>query len=120
MAQISCEGETIVDLYAGIGYYTIPLLVKARAAKVSLFFRKTDSFSKVVACEWNRPASEALKINAKANGVFHKCCILEGDCRKCAPKDVADRVLLGLLPSSRGGWKTALASLKPEGETKRD
>lgn len=27
---------------------------------------------------------------------------------------VADRVSLGLLPSSQGGWQTALAALKPE------
>lgn len=32
-----------------------------------------------------------------------------------APRGVADRVLLGLLPSSRGGWVTALAALKPRG-----
>lgn len=27
---------------------------------------------------------------------------------------IADRVSLGLLPSSQGGWGTALAALKPE------
>ena len=27
---------------------------------------------------------------------------------------MADRVSLGLLPSSQGGWETALAALKPE------
>lgn len=32
-----------------------------------------------------------------------------------APQGVADRVLLGLLPSSKGGWATALAALKPQG-----
>ena len=32
--QVRCEGETVVDLYAGIGYFTLPLLVlhtRARA-----------------------------------------------------------------------------------------
>lgn len=34
MAKIPCEGEDIVDLYAGIGYYTLPLLVHAKASHV--------------------------------------------------------------------------------------
>lgn len=67
------------------------------------------------ACEWNRHAIKALKMNLKANGVESRCEILEGDCRKVAPKKQADRVLLGLLPTSRGGWKTAIEALKPNG-----
>ncbi len=31
----AAAGETVVDLFAGIGYYTLPLLAKAGAAKVS-------------------------------------------------------------------------------------
>lgn len=34
MGDLDCSGETIVDLYAGIGYYTLPLLCKAKAAMV--------------------------------------------------------------------------------------
>ena len=29
MGQLHCAGETVVDLYAGIGYYTLPFLCKA-------------------------------------------------------------------------------------------
>jgi len=29
MAKLQCCGETVVDLYAGIGYYTLPFLCKA-------------------------------------------------------------------------------------------
>ena len=29
MGRLQCPGETVVDLYAGIGYYTLPFLCKA-------------------------------------------------------------------------------------------
>jgi len=29
MGKLECCGETVVDLYAGIGYYTLPFLCKA-------------------------------------------------------------------------------------------
>jgi hypothetical protein len=35
MGRLSAAGETVVDLFAGIGYYTLPILVKAGAAKVA-------------------------------------------------------------------------------------
>lgn len=39
----AAAGETVVDLFAGIGYYTLPLLAKAGAAKVSPLIMKTSS-----------------------------------------------------------------------------
>lgn len=101
MGRMQCAGETVVDLYAGIGYYTLPFLCKAGAAHV-------------IACEWNPNAVEALHKNLQLNGVTDRCQVIEGDCTLTAPKGIADRVSLGLLPSSQGGWETALAALKPE------
>jgi len=49
-------GETVVDLYAGIGYYTVPLLARANAAFV-------------YACEWNPDAVHALRHNLKVRPV---------------------------------------------------
>lgn len=34
MGRMDCSGQTVVDLYTGIGYYTLPVLVSAGAAKV--------------------------------------------------------------------------------------
>lgn len=99
--KLACCGETVVDLYAGIGYYTLPFLCKAGAARV-------------IACEWNPNAIEALHRNLKLNGVADRCQVLEGDCITTAPKGLADRVSLGLLPSSQGGWATALEALKAD------
>lgn len=102
VATFRCQGETVVDLYAGIGYYTLPYLAHAGARHL-------------FACEWNPVACAALRRNLELNGVAGRCTVLEGDNRRTCPRAVADRVNLGLLPSSRGGWATAVAALKPAG-----
>ncbi|KAK9803237.1 hypothetical protein WJX73_008212 [Symbiochloris irregularis] len=102
MGQLQCGGEVVVDLFAGIGYYTLPILVHAGASFVH-------------ACEWNPAAQAALQKGLTANGVNGRCRVLAGDCRELAPKGVAHRVLLGLLPCSRTGWEAAVAALQPSG-----
>ncbi|GIY95922.1 tRNA wybutosine-synthesizing protein 2 homolog [Caerostris extrusa] len=102
IAQLSCKGETIVDLYAGIGYFTIPYLVHAKASLVH-------------ACEWNPHAVEALARNLRLNNVKDRCIINYGDNREVCPKGIADRVNLGLIPSSEKGWETACKALKSTG-----
>ena len=69
VAQFDCHGETVVDLYAGIGYFTLPYLVHARADLVH-------------ACEWNAKAVEGLKRGLVANGVAEKCVVHVGDCKQ--------------------------------------
>ena len=49
-------GETVVDLYAGIGYFTLPFLVHGKAAHVH-------------ACELNDNSVEALKKGLEANSI---------------------------------------------------
>ena len=66
VGNFDCHGETVVDLYAGIGYFVLPYLVHSKA-------------SLVYACEWNEHAIEALKRNLKLNGVDKQCVIYEGD-----------------------------------------
>ncbi|XP_061345502.1 tRNA wybutosine-synthesizing protein 2/3/4 isoform X2 [Gastrolobium bilobum] len=102
MARLDCKDEVIVDLFAGIGYFVLPFLVRAQAKLV-------------YACEWNPHAIEALQHNLQANSVADRCVILEGDNRITAPKNVADRVCLGLLPSSECSWVTAVRALRREG-----
>ena len=105
MGEVSSEGEVVVDLYAGIGYYTLPALVHGG--------------STAHACEWNPEAVKALRWGLEANGVGDRCTIHEGDNRIAAQSlgGVADRVFLGLLPSSEEGLETALDVLSPSGGT---
>ena len=103
----NAHGECIVDLYAGIGYYTIPYLVHAGAAIVH-------------ACEWNDNSVLALRHNLKSAGIHSdRCIIYHGDNRledtQAALAGKADRVSLGLLPSSIVGWPLAVNALKNTG-----
>ncbi|XP_047941787.1 tRNA wybutosine-synthesizing protein 2/3/4 isoform X1 [Salvia hispanica] len=102
MAHLDCRDQVVVDLFAGIGYFVLPFLVRANAKMV-------------YACEWNPHAIEALRRNLCANSVADRCVVLEGDNRVTAPKGVAHRVCLGLIPSSECSWETAVAALRDEG-----
>jgi hypothetical protein len=59
-----------------------------------------------------------LKYNIIDNKIEDKVQVLIGDCRILAKEhnlvNLVDRVSLGLLPSSEGGWKTAIRSLKQQ------
>ncbi|XP_013389560.1 tRNA wybutosine-synthesizing protein 2 homolog [Lingula anatina] len=101
VAHFHCEGETVVDLYAGTGYFTLPYLIHAKARLVH-------------ACEWNPDAADALRKNLHLNGVAERCIVHQGDNRLVCPKGVADRVNLGLIPSSEEGWPVACAALKSQ------
>ncbi|CAM9257433.1 unnamed protein product [Lampetra fluviatilis] len=101
LASLDCRGETIVDLYAGIGYLTLPLLVHAGAAVA-------------VACEWSPHAVAALRYNLERNGVAQRCTVHPADNQTLRERGFADRVLLGLLPSSRPAWALACSLLRPD------
>ena len=101
IGNIDMSGEIIVDAFAGIGYYTLPMLVRSNAEHV-------------YACEINPNSIQALQNGAKLNNVSKRLTILEGD-NLSTMKQVyamADRVHLGILPSSEKAWQSAINCLK--------
>ena len=104
IGNMDLKGETIIDCYAGIGYYTLPMLVRGGAELVH-------------ACELNQYSITALQWGAKANDVAERLIIHKGDNALTMPKleGIADRCHLGLLPSSQSVWKLAIACLKEKG-----
>lgn len=106
-STFNCKDQVVVDLYAGIGYYTVPFLLHG-GAKV------------VHACEWNSNSVSALRENLRvANISPERYAIYENDNEITAPLlvGVADRVSLGLIPSSVKGWPLAVQVLKSSGGT---
>ncbi len=86
--EIVRPGETVVDLFAGIGYFAIPAAGPGRAGRV-------------VAVEKNPLAFRYLTENARRNGVAERLTAVLGDNRTVAlPVVSADRIFLGYLPSA--------------------
>ncbi len=104
MGELDTKGEIIVDAYSGVGYYTLQFLVQGDAKHVH-------------ACEINPDSIEALRKGLERNNVANKCTIYEGDNRKTMKQlsGIADRVILGLIPSSMNTWGLAINCLKPTG-----
>ena len=81
MKALVKPGELVVDMFAGIGYWSVPAAVKG---------------AEVVAAEINPEAAEFLSANAVLNRTKVK--ILEGDCRELPVLvERADRIIMGYL-----------------------
>jgi tRNA wybutosine-synthesizing protein 2 len=82
MASLDCRGETVVDMFAGIGYFSLPLALHAKAERV-------------VACEINPVAFAYLTDNISLN---HADAVIQpflGDNRDLPGEHWADQVLMG-------------------------
>jgi tRNA wybutosine-synthesizing protein 2 len=99
MATVSTNTEVVVDLFAGIGYFTLPIAVYSRPEMI-------------VACEKNPVSYNYLKENITLNNVTDIVEPLKGDNRELAPKFIADRVIMGYIGNTRDFLETAINCLK--------
>jgi tRNA wybutosine-synthesizing protein 2 len=83
------SGEEILDMFAGIGYFTIPVA-------------RLSGAKKVWAVELNPDAVELLKQNIELNHVLHKVKVIQGDSKKIVPElgQKFDRILMGYFPGT--------------------
>jgi len=104
IGSIDMTDECVIDAFAGIGYYTLPMLVRSNAKHV-------------YALELNPDSVFALERAAEINGVNNRLTIIHGDNQITLKTLVgtADRVSLGILPSSESTWLPALECLKKSG-----
>lgn len=102
MAGIECDGETVVDMFAGIGYFCLPMAVYRRPKKV-------------IACELNPIAHSFLVENVRLNGVYGTIEPVLGDNRSLSGADFADRVIMGYVKTTHEFLPAALRLLKSGG-----
>ncbi|HSV42888.1 MAG TPA: class I SAM-dependent methyltransferase family protein [Methanomassiliicoccales archaeon] len=103
MGALNCKGETIVDMFAGIGYFTLPLA------------RRTGA-ERIIACEINPESYHYLVENVRLNMVEDIVEPVLGDNRDLPGECFADRILMGYVGSTRDFLSKALKLIKPGGK----
>ena len=86
MARI-CEDQVVLDMFAGIGYFSIQVAVHSRPKRV-------------IAIELNPTAYHYLTENIRINRVEDIVFPMHGDCATKTPENIADRVIMGYLDAS--------------------
>jgi tRNA wybutosine-synthesizing protein 2 len=101
MSSLDCRGETVVDMFAGIGYFALPVAKNARARKV-------------IACEINPIAYHYLVENIALNRVQDVIEPVLGDNQDLPGEKIADRILMGYI-GTESFLPKALRLIRPGG-----
>lgn len=102
MADIAHHDEVVVDLFAGIGYFSLPMAIHSKPQKI-------------FACEINPAAYKYLKQNITLNKVDGIVKPILGDNRDTAPKGIANRVIMGYFEETQLFLPTAITCLQNNG-----
>jgi tRNA wybutosine-synthesizing protein 2 len=107
LATLVKPHEIIVDMFAGIGYFSLPIA-------------KHASPEKIYCIEINPIAFQFLVENIKLNHLEHIIVPINGDCKEEVIKlrqsnILADRVIMGVFPAPKGYIPEALSLVNEEG-----
>ncbi|RAP44466.1 class I SAM-dependent methyltransferase family protein [uncultured Methanosphaera sp.] len=102
MSKLPESDETIIDMFAGIGYFTIPMAVHSKPKKI-------------YAIEINPNSYEFLCENIKLNKVEDIVEPILGDCDLQDFDHVADRVLMGYIGNTEDYLDSGIHYLKKGG-----
>jgi len=98
--MVSVGEEDIVDMFAGLGYFSIPIA-------------KSNPLCKVYAIEKNPVAVKFLRENIRLNRVDNVE-VIKGDCREV--EDIqCDRIVMGYFPGTEAFLSKAFSLLRREG-----
>ncbi len=101
MLRMNMKGETVVDMFAGIGYFSLPIALNTGAEKV-------------YSCEINPRSFSYLEKNIRINKAKNIIPVL-GDNREVAPSGIADRIIMGYVGTTHLFLEKAFSCLKPVG-----
>ena len=102
MSHLDCDGETVVDMFAGIGYLSLPVAVHRSPARI-------------IACELNPSAFHYLEENVRLNHVEDTVDPVLGDNRSLPGESVADRVIMGYVRTTHEYLGTARRLIRDGG-----
>lgn len=101
IAKLVEDNETVIDMFAGIGYFSIPIGVHSNAKHVYSIEINPNSF-------------HYLRENIKLNKINNITPLL-GDCMDITPKYSADRIIMGYVKTTHHYLKVAIDSLNKGG-----
>lgn len=102
LMSIVARDEVVVDMFAGIGYFSIPMAVHS-------------SPKKIISIELNPVSFGYLQENIRLNHVEGLVEPRLGDCAAVTPEGVADRVIMGYVGTTHHYLVNGIRALKPEG-----
>jgi tRNA wybutosine-synthesizing protein 2 len=102
MGSIECDGEVVLDMFAGIGYLSLPMAVH-------------HDPKKIYACEIRKLTYDYLERNIELNDVGDVVVPIFGDNRIFSPQEKADRILMGYLKDTFRFLPKALECLRSGG-----
>lgn len=101
IANLVEDNETVIDMFAGIGYFSIPIGVHSNAKQIYSMEINPNSFY-------------YLNENIKLNNVENIIPLL-GDCKDLTPNYNADRIIMGYVKTTHHYLKVAVDSLNDGG-----
>lgn len=101
IAKLVEDNETVIDMFAGIGYFSITIGVHSNAKQIYSIEINPNSF-------------HYLKENIKLNKISNITPLL-GDCINITPDYKADRIIMGYVKTTHHYLKVAIDSLNKGG-----